>query len=179
MQGAAGKCRRGANFAMPLERFDMQGWDKTYAVNVRGAFLMCKLLVAQLEAGARASGRRSSIINVASIDGLRTPPMDTFAYSSGKAAVVHLSEVLAGKFGAEGRPVNVNAVCPGAFPSRMMRQTLIDAGDEAMRRGTAVGRIGTPEDAAGVALFLSSRAAEFVTGATLVFDGGALRLPRL
>ena len=110
------------------------------------------------------------------VDARQIPSLDTYAYSSGKAAVEHMSRVLAGKLGAHG--ITVNAVLPGPFPSRMMRAT-IDAAGERLLKSVVLGRLGEPQDMAGVCLFLASDAGSFVTGASIVVDGGALVKPRL
>ncbi len=119
---------------------------------------------------------RSSIINISSIDSITTSALDTFAYSSGKAAVSHMTRVLAGKFGFQRRRVNVNAVCPGPFRSRMMRDTIETVGEESL--GGALGRIGEPEDMAGVSLLLASKAGEYIMGDCIVVDGGICVLPQ-
>ena len=98
----------GTNWAAPLEDYAPDKWDKVYALNVKGVFNLTRQVVGLLEKGAEASGKPSSVINIASIDGLTVPMLDTFAYSSGKAAVSHMSRVLAGRLG--GRNITVNAV---------------------------------------------------------------------
>lgn len=129
-----------------------------------------------LEAASSAEGsQRSSIINISSIDSLSTSMLDTYAYSSGKAAVSHMSRVIAGRFGAEGRRINVNAVCPGPFRSRMMRATIEAVGESAL--GGGVGRIGHPEDMAAVTLLLASKGGEYIMGDCIVVDGGSVVLP--
>jgi len=169
----------GTNWAEPIDEYSAKGWDKVYAVNTRGVFFTTQALLPLLDAAAKKTGKRSAIINIGSTDALWTPTLDTFAYSSGKAAVVQLSKVMAGKFGAEGRPINVNCVCPGPFVSRMMRSTVDGAGGtKAMGAMTAVGRIGDPLDMAAVTLYLGSRAGEGVTGAIISVDGGATVMPR-
>jgi len=167
----------GTNWAKPIDKFGAKAWDKVYGLNVKGVFMLTKLLLPLLEKNAEITGVPARVINVSSIDSLRVPALDTFAYSSGKAAVTHLSRVLAGKLGD--RQITVNSVCPGPFPSRMMRGTIERAGEENIARGTVLGRIGRPGDMGGVCLFLASDAGSFVTGATIVVDGGSLVLPRM
>lgn len=167
----------GTNWAQDILEYTPEAWDKVYALNVKGVFNLTRLLVPSLEKSAAATGVPARIINIASIDGLRVPALDTYAYSSGKAAVEHLSRVLAGKLGD--RNITCNAVCPGPFPSRMMRHTMEAAGEDNVAKGTALGRVGRPGDMAGVCMFLSSDAGSFVTGASIVVDGGALVYPRL
>lgn len=128
------------------------------------------------KASSTENSLRSSIINISSIDSISTSVLDTYAYSSGKAAVSHMTRVLAGKFGFERRRINVNAVCPGPFRSRMMRATLETVGEGAL--SGAMGRIGEPEDMAGVTLLLASKAGEYIVGDCIVVDGGGCVLPR-
>ena len=164
----------GTNWAEPVEEHSAKGWDKVYDVNTRGVFLMTKHMLPLM--GRRRRGR---IINIGSIDGIQIPILNTFAYSSGKAAVAHLTRVMAGKFGSEGRNVNVNCIAPGPFVSRMMRQTIAAVGgDKVLGQTTATGRIGDPLDMAGAVLFLCSRAGEFVNGALLTLDGGLVVMPK-
>eukprot|EP00755_Sulcionema_specki_P013349 Sspe_Gene.53780::Locus_29694_Transcript_1_1_Confidence_1.000_Length_2079::g.53780::m.53780 len=98
--------------------------------------------------------------------------MDTFAYSASKAAVIRLSEHLASRLGKHN--ITVNTICPGPFESRMMRGTLEAAGADNVASATTLRRLGYPEDMAGSVVFLSSRAGSYITGATLVVDGGSL-----
>ena len=109
------------------------------------------------------------VINIGSIDGLQVPMLDTFSYSASKAAVHHLSRVLAKKLAD--RNITVNAVAPGPFESKMMAATLERFGDT-IAASAPLKRIGTPEDMAGVAIYLASRAGAYVTGAVIPVDGG-------
>mgnify|MGYP000368239648 CR=1 FL=1 len=126
-------------------------------------------------AAAQPNSLRSSVINISSIDSISTSMLDTYAYSSGKAAVSHMTRVIAGKFGLEGRRINVNAVCPGPFRSRMMRATIEVFGEKSLRG--AVGRIGEPEDMAAITLLLASKGGQYIVGDCIVVDGGACALP--
>lgn len=165
----------GANWAQPLEDFDIAGWNKTNDLNVTAVFNMIKCSVKLLKATATPSDP-ARVINIASIDALTTPMLDTFAYSTGKAAVIHMTEVLAGRL--IGDNITVNSICPGAFQSRMMRATIAAVGDGIA--SNCVGkRIGSPDDMAGTCLFLASRAGSWMTGAKLVLDGGAVVRPKL
>ena len=160
----------GTNWAEPIETYSPKGWDKVYALNVRAVFLLVQKMLPLLEKAA-SKEEPSRVINISSIDSLRTPSLDTYAYSSGKAAVTHLSKVLAGRLGE--RNITVNAVLPGAFPSRMMRATLEAAGD-ALARATPLGRVGSITDMVGVTLMLAGRGGRWMTGAQIVLDGGAV-----
>jgi NAD(P)-dependent dehydrogenase (short-subunit alcohol dehydrogenase family) len=166
----------GANWGEPLEQFSIAGWNKTNDLNVTAVFNTIKCSMQLLKAAA-VQGDPARIINIASIDGLTTPALDTFAYSAGKAAVIHMSSVLAGRLVDEN--ITVNCICPGAFQSRMMRGTIEMAGEKNLAQRLMGTRIGSPEDIAGACVFLSSRAGAWMTGAKLTLDGGAVALPRL
>lgn len=165
----------GANWGQPLESFEIDGWNKTNDLNVTAVFNMIKCSVKLLKATATQSDP-ARVINIASIDGIITPALDTFAYSAGKAAVIHMSEVLAGKLIDDN--ITVNSICPGAFQSRMMRATIAAVGDGLSARSLGK-RIGSPDDMAGACLFLASRASSWMTGAKLVLDGGQVARPKL
>ncbi len=158
----------GANWGAPLEEFPDSAWDKLWNLNVKGAFHLTVALLPLLEKAASASDP-SRVVNVGSIDGLHVPALDTFAYSSSKAAIHHLTRVLARKLAP--RHITVNAIAPGPFESKMMAETLRRFGKE-IRSGCPLGRIGEPEDMAGIAIYLASRAGAYVTGAVIPVDGG-------
>jgi NAD(P)-dependent dehydrogenase (short-subunit alcohol dehydrogenase family) len=157
----------GANWGAPLADYPEAGWDKVMALNVKAVFDLTRLLVPRLEA-ASAPGDPARVINVGSIDGIQVPLLETYAYSASKAAVHHLTRVLARKLAPK---VTVNAIAPGPFESKMMAETLRTFGD-GIRKSCPLGRIGEPEDMAGVALYLASRAGAYVTGAVIPVDGG-------
>ena len=159
----------GANWAEPLAIYPEAGWDKVQSVNLKAPFFLTRDLVPLLAAaGTHADPAR--VINIASIDGLHVPGLETYAYSSSKAGVIHLTRVLARHLAPQN--INVNAVAPGPFESKMMAETLRVFGDT-IRRSNPRGRIGEPEDMAGVAIFLASRASAYMTGACLPVDGGS------
>jgi NAD(P)-dependent dehydrogenase (short-subunit alcohol dehydrogenase family) len=158
----------GANWGAPLEEYPDAAWDKLWNLNVKGVFHLTVALLPLLEAAASAADP-ARVINIGSIDGLHVPLLDTYAYSSSKAALHHLTRVLARKLAP--RHVTVNAVAPGPFESKMMAETLRHFGD-AIRASNPLGRIGEPEDMAGVAIYLASRAGAYVTGAVIPVDGG-------
>ena len=158
----------GATWGAPLEDFPDDAWSRSFDLNVRGAFNLTRALLPELRAAATPDdpGR---VINVGSIDGLHVPLLETYAYSASKAAVHHLSRVLAKRLGPH--HITVNAIAPGPFESHMMRATLEVAGDE-IAAAAALGRIGRPDDMAGIAVYLASRAGAYVTGAVIPVDGG-------
>jgi NAD(P)-dependent dehydrogenase (short-subunit alcohol dehydrogenase family) len=158
----------GATWGAPLEQFPAAAWDKLLNLNLKAPFFLTRALLPLLEAAA-APGDPARVINVGSIDGIQVPPFPTYAYSASKAGLHHLTRVLARELGPRG--ITVNAVAPGPFESKMMAQTLRDFG-EAIVASAPLGRIGRPDDMAGVALFLASRAGAYVTGAVIPVDGG-------
>jgi len=157
----------GANWGAPLDEYPESGWDKVMALNVKAVFDLTRFLRPQLEAASRA-GDPARVVNVGSIDGIQVPALETYAYSASKAAVHHLTRVLARKLAPK---ITVNAIAPGPFESKMMAATLERFG-EAIRASCPLGRIGEPEDMAGIAIYLSSRAGAYVTGAVIPVDGG-------
>jgi NAD(P)-dependent dehydrogenase (short-subunit alcohol dehydrogenase family) len=137
-------------------------------VNVRGLFLLTRALTPAL-AAAGDPRSPSRVINIGSIDGIRVPEMDTYSYSASKAAVHHMTRVLARRLGREN--ITVNAIAPGPFESKMMAATL-DAFRPMIEQASPFGRIGEPDDIAGAAIYLASRATAWVTGVVLPVDGG-------
>ncbi|TFH20458.1 MAG: SDR family oxidoreductase [Myxococcales bacterium] len=158
----------GTNWAAPLDEYPDSAWDKVLALNVKAIFNLTRHCHSLLTSSA-APDAPARVINIGSVDGLHVPPMDTYAYSTSKAAVHHLTRVLARRLASE--HITVNAVAPGPFESKMMARTL-DTFGEAIVASVPMGRIGTPEDMAGVALYLASRAGAYVTGAVIPVDGG-------
>jgi NAD(P)-dependent dehydrogenase (short-subunit alcohol dehydrogenase family) len=158
----------GANWAEPLEMYSESGWDKVVDTNLKAVFFLTRALIPQLKAAGTAEDP-ARVINIGSIDGLHVPGLETFAYSSSKAGVHHLTRTLARRLARD--HINVNAIAPGPFESKMMAETLKTFG-EAIKAAAPRGRIGEPEDMAGTAIFLSSRASAYITGAVLPVDGG-------
>jgi len=158
----------GANWGAPMEEYPDVAWDKVLALNVKAIFHMTRLLAPALERAARP-GDPARVINIGSIDGLQAPLLETYAYSSSKAGLIHLTRVLARRLAGEN--INVNAIAPGPFESKMMAETLRVFGD-AIKQSCPRGRIGEPEDMAGTAIFLASRASAYITGALIPVDGG-------
>jgi NAD(P)-dependent dehydrogenase (short-subunit alcohol dehydrogenase family) len=158
----------GANWGAPLEEFPDAAWDKVLALNVKGVFHLTRALLPRLKAsGTDADPAR--VINIGSIDGLRAPVMETYSYSASKAAVHHLTRTLALRLARD--RITVNAIAPGPFESKMMAATLEAFGD-AIVASCPLRRIGDPDDMAGAAIYLASKAGAYVTGTVLVVDGG-------
>jgi len=160
----------GATWGAPLDEYPESGWDKVMNLNVKSLFFLTQQLLPAL----RASGSPEDparVINISSINGLANPGMPTYAYSSSKAAVIHLTRHLASDLAGDN--INVNGIAPGFFPSKMTAG-LLDQFEEKMLRRIPRGRLGQPEDIAGTAIYLSSQASAWVVGQTLVLDGGMI-----
>jgi NAD(P)-dependent dehydrogenase (short-subunit alcohol dehydrogenase family) len=158
----------GATWGAPLEEFPAAAWDKVTDLNLKAPFYLTRAFLPLLEA-AGTHDDPARVINVGSIDGLRVPELPTYAYSASKAGLHHMTRVLARELGP--RHVTVNVVAPGPFESKMMAATLETFG-EAIAEAAPLRRIGRPDDMAGVAIYLSSRAGAYVTGAVIPVDGG-------
>jgi NAD(P)-dependent dehydrogenase (short-subunit alcohol dehydrogenase family) len=158
----------GATWGAPMEEYPDDAFDKVMNLNVKGVFHLTRFLVPLL-ARAATQDDPARVINIGSVDGLQVPALETYAYSSSKAAVHHLTRVLAHRLAAQ--RIAVNAIAPGPFESKMMAETLRRAGP-AMAASNPLGRIGRPDDMAGTAIFLSSRAGSYLTGTVIPVDGG-------
>ena len=159
----------GANWAAPIAEFPDDAFDKVLGLNVKGVFHLTRFMLPLLEAAA-SDDDPARVINIGSIDGLAAPQWETYAYSSSKAAVHHLTRHLAHNLAP--KRIAVNAIAPGPFESKMMAETLRRFGDN-IRSTNPLGRIGRPDDMAGTAIFLASRAGSYLTGAVIPVDGGA------
>jgi len=158
----------GAAWGAPLEDYPEIGWDKVMDTNVKSLFFLTKGLTPLLEKAARP-GDPARVINIGSIDGLKVPRVENYAYGPSKAAVHHLTRVLAIKLGPRG--ITVNAIAPGPFESQMTKW-LLETFQKEIEADCPLGRIGSPPDMAGVAIYLSSRAGAYVTGVVIPVDGG-------
>jgi NAD(P)-dependent dehydrogenase (short-subunit alcohol dehydrogenase family) len=159
----------GATWGAPLEEFPAaSGWDKVLNLNLKAPFFLTRAFLPLLEAAGTADDP-ARVINVGSIDGLRVPELSTYSYAASKAGLHQLTRVLARELGP--RHITVNAVAPGPFESKMMAATLEAFGDQ-IAAASPLGRIGRPDDMAGVAVYLSGRGGAYVTGAVIPVDGG-------
>jgi NAD(P)-dependent dehydrogenase (short-subunit alcohol dehydrogenase family) len=158
----------GASWGAPIDEFPESGWDKVMDLNVKSVFFLTQKLLPQLRAAATAAAP-ARVINIASINGLAPSTLETYSYSASKAGVIMLTRQMAKRLA--GDHILVNAIAPGPFPSQMMAATLATVGD-AIRASNPLKRIGEPEDIAGVAIFLGSRASAYTTGAVVPCDGG-------
>ncbi len=155
----------GASWGETFDKFPESGWDKVIDLNVKSVFFLSQRLVKLLEAAGRDDDF-ARIINIGSIDGLHVSEIETYSYAASKAAVIHLTKMMA-KFLAP-RKIAVNAIAPGFFPSQMTKALPM----EEIARTTPMRRVGKPEDMAGVALYLGSKASAFLCGAVIPVDGG-------
>jgi NAD(P)-dependent dehydrogenase (short-subunit alcohol dehydrogenase family) len=157
----------GATWGAPIESFDEAAWERVLALNVKGVFHTTKFLLPLLRA-AGSQDEPSRVINIGSIDGIHVPQLETYSYSASKAAVHQLTRHLAKRLAPA---TTVNAIAPGPFESKMMAATL-EAFGEQIAASAPLRRIGRPDDMAGTAIFLASRAGAYLTGAIIPVDGG-------
>jgi NAD(P)-dependent dehydrogenase (short-subunit alcohol dehydrogenase family) len=157
----------GAMWVAQLEEFDDAAWDRALAINLKAVFHLTKFLTPLLQAAGTADDP-ARVINIGSVDGISVPLFETYSYSASKAAVHHLTRTLARRLAPE---ITVNAIAPGPFKSKMMGFVLQVWGDE-IADAAALKRIGRPDDIAGAAIFLASRAGAYMTGAVVPVDGG-------
>jgi len=157
----------GASWGANLGEFPEEGWDKIMDLNVKSLFFLTQALLPQLRAAGSVEDP-ARVINIGSINGLSYSPMKNYSYTASKAAVHHLTRHLATDLASD--HINVNAIAPGFFPSKMTAHLMEH--EEELVKHIPRGRTGTPEDAAGTAIYLCSRASAFVTGNVLVLDGG-------
>jgi NAD(P)-dependent dehydrogenase (short-subunit alcohol dehydrogenase family) len=157
----------GAAWGAAFDEFPESGWDKVLDLNLKSPFFLTQALHGALKAAGSAA-RPAKVINIASIDGLAVNPLETYSYAASKAGLIHLTRRMSLRLIED--HIAVTAIAPGAFASDMNRAAR-DHGDDVAKRIPAQ-RIGTTEDMAGAAIFLASRAGDYVVGATLVVDGG-------
>ena len=156
----------GAAWGAPYDEFPESGWDKVVDLNLKAPFFLTQALTPLLKRAA--TDHLAKVIHIASIDGVSVNPQETYSYAASKAGLIHLTRRMALKLAPE--RIVVSAIAPGAFASTMNKDAR-DHGDEVAQR-IPLGRIGTPEDMAGAAIFLASRAGDYVVGSTLIVDGG-------
>ncbi len=158
----------GASWGAPFDTFPESGWDKVIDLNVKSVFFLTQRLVKLLEAAGSADDF-ARVINIGSIDGMHVSNIETYSYAASKAAVLHLTRMMAKNLAA--RHIAVNAIAPGYFPSKMTA-AIPEEWAAASVAATPMKRIGNPADMAGVALYLGSKASGFVCGSVIAVDGG-------
>ena len=158
----------GASWGAPAEDHPVAAWDKVMNVNVRGYFILCQHIAKH----SMIARRRGSIINIASIAGLagNPPEMQTIAYNTSKGAVINFTRALAAEWGRYG--INVNAICPGFFMTKMAAGLIQSLGEDKMAAQAPLGRLGGEEDLKGLTVLYASEAGRHITGQWLAVDGG-------
>ena len=166
----------GASWGAPIDEYPESGWDKVMDTNVKGVFFSIQKLLPVLRKAA-SSDDPSRVVNIGSVDGIKTGGFDAFAYGPSKAALHHLTRILAASLIKE--KIIVNAIAPGPFPTWML-STGVGFGGETDVDWSVVGdqnpsgRVGNMQDIAGLAIFLCSRASAYTVGQTITCDGGAV-----
>ncbi len=156
----------GAAWLAPFDEFPEKGWDKVVDLNLKSPFFLTQALHAALKAGAAT--QPAKVINIASIDGQTVNPQETYSYAASKSGLIHLSKRMALRLIED--KIVVNAICPGAFASEM--NTVARDQAEAVSARVPARRVGIDDDMAGAAIYLASRAGDYVVGTTLTVDGG-------
>lgn len=156
----------GAAWGESFDTFPEKGWDKVVDLNLKSPFFLTQALIAPLRAAAKV--QPAKVINIASIDGISINPQETYSYAASKAGLIQLTRRMALRLAEDN--IVVSAIAPGAFASEMNRVAR-DQAEETAKRIPAK-RIGRDEDMAGGAVYLASRAGDYVMGSTLVIDGG-------
>ncbi len=167
----------GVAWGAPLDEFPEKGWDKVMDTNVKGVFFLTQKLLPLLRKSGTAENP-ARVINIGSIDGLKSARFQTFSYGASKAAVHHLTRFLAAHLTSE--HINCNAIAPGPYPTWMLSTGVGYGGEtdgvdwDAVGQGNPSGRVGTPQDIAGLVIFLSSRAGSYIVGQVVASDGGVV-----
>ena len=157
----------GAAWGAPFDEFPENGWDKVVDLNLKAPFFLTQALHGHLSKAAQQ--HVAKVINIASIDGVSVNPQETYSYAASKSGLIHLTRRMALRLAKDN--IAVSAIAPGAFASEMNKDARDHA--DAVSARIPAGRVGTPEDMAGAAIYLASRAGDYVVGSTLVVDGGA------
>jgi 2-deoxy-D-gluconate 3-dehydrogenase len=165
----------GVSWGATIDEFPEHGWDKVMDTNVKGVFFLTQRLLPLLEAAGTAEDP-ARVVNIGSVDGLKSPSFDTWSYGPSKAALHAMTRQMGARLIK--RNILVNAIAPGPFPTWMLSTGVGTRGDvegtdwDAIGKGVPRGRIGTAEDVAGLAIYLCSRAGAFTVGDTITCDGG-------
>lgn len=159
----------GAAWGAEFEEFPEAGWDRTMDLNLKTPFFLTQKLYPLLKAAATAE-RPAKVLMIASIDGMKSNPWETYPYQASKAGLIHLTRRMAARLIREN--IVVNGIGPGAFPSAMNRAARDN--EELVSRGIPARRVGVTEDMAAGAIYLLSRAGDYVVGTTIPIDGGVV-----
>ena len=167
----------GASWGAPIDDFPEAGWDKVMDTNVKAVFFLTQKLMPLLRAAA-AGESPARVVNIGSIDGLKSSSFDAWSYGASKAAVHHLTRFMAARLTKE--RILFNAIAPGPFPTWMLSTGVGFGGQtegvdwDRVGKNNPSGRVGTAQDIAGLATFLCSRAGEYVVGQVIACDGGSV-----
>lgn len=164
----------GATWGEGFESFPESGWDKVMDLNLKSPFFLFQQLLPLLEASADADDP-ARVINISSVNGITTPSSPNYSYSASKAALIHLTQHLAADMVR--KHININSIAPGFFHTDMM-SFAIDGHEAEFAASIPRGRLGNQKDMAGTAIYLVSRASAWMTGQTLVLDGGHVACAR-
>lgn len=157
----------GAAWGAPFEEFPESGWDKVMNLNVKSPFFLTQALHAALKTAASPE-QPAKVINICSIDGIRLNPWETYSYHASKSSLLYLTRRMAARLVSDN--IVVSAIAPGPFASEMNKAARDQ--EEAVAARTPLRRIGRDEDMAGTAIFLASRAGDYVVGDSIAVDGG-------
>ncbi len=161
----------GTNWAEEIDTYPMSAFEKVMNVNLKAAFHLTQQLLPLLKASGTEEDP-ARVINIGSVDGIKAPVLETYAYSSSKAALHQLSKHLARQLA--GQRILVNAIAPGLFRTKMTKIFFEEGGTELVAGNIPLGRDGRPEEIAGAALYLATKAGGYTTGAVLPVDGGVI-----
>ena len=157
----------GTAWGAEFDTFPESGWDKVVDLNLKTPFFLTQAFAPQLRAAA-ATGHLAKVINIASVDGISINEMETYSYAGSKAGLIHMTKRIALRLIKDN--IGVTAIAPGAFASEMNKVARDHA--DAISKKIPAGRVGTAEDMAGAAIYLASRAGDYVVGSTIIVDGG-------
>ena len=162
----------GAAWGANYDDFPESGWDKVIDLNLKTPFFLTQKLTPLLEKKG-TSDDPSRVVNIASIDGLHVPMMETYSYSASKSGIIHLTKHMAKTLVS--RNIIVNAIAPGPFDSHMLGKA-VNFDYSLIAESVPRKRIGSPEDIAGLCMYLCSRAGAYTIGETITCDGGLAKL---
>lgn len=165
----------GVSWTAPIDEFPEDGWDKVMNTNLKATFFLTQKMLPLLRAAATHEAP-ARVVNIGSVDGLKNSRWDNIPYGPSKAAIHHLTRQLGARLVKEN--IILNAIAPGPFPTWLLatgvrRKSDDDVDWEKVGKNNPRGRVGTPEDIAGLAIYLCSRAGAFTVGETITCDGGA------
>lgn len=157
----------GASWGAPFDEFPETGWDKVMNLNLKSPFFLTQALFEPLKKAAAAAGP-AKVINITSLDAYRINDWESYSYQASKAALAQLTRRMAARLIKDG--INVTAIAPGVFPSKMNAAARLRA--EGVAKAVPAQRLGSPEDVAAAAIYLASRAGDYVVGESVLVDGG-------